>query len=54
VRFKGSHVRVRVDRSVLTVHADPLAPVTVGGTAYTAGPAGLQLVRHGAHWGSVR
>jgi trehalose/maltose hydrolase-like predicted phosphorylase len=50
LRYRGSRVRVRIERSHLTIHADPLAAVLVGSTPYTAGPDGLELTRRGPHW----
>jgi trehalose/maltose hydrolase-like predicted phosphorylase len=50
VRYRGSRVVVRCERANLTIHADPLASVRVGTTAYTAGPDGLQLARRGPIW----
>ena len=50
VRYRGSRVVVRCERANLTLHADPLASVRVGTTAYTAGPDGLQLARRGPSW----
>jgi trehalose/maltose hydrolase-like predicted phosphorylase len=50
VRFRGSRVAVRVQRQEMSVHAEPLAPVIIGGNAHTVGPAGLRLGRRGGGW----
>jgi trehalose/maltose hydrolase-like predicted phosphorylase len=50
LRFRGSRVHIRADRGELSVHAQPLAAVLVGGQPYTAGPAGVQFTRRGAKW----
>ncbi len=50
VRFRGSRVRVRIERNHLTVHADPPATVTVGSHPHIAGHDALRLARRGARW----
>ncbi|MGD9700972.1 MAG: glycosyl hydrolase family 65 protein [Acidimicrobiia bacterium] len=50
VTYRGSHVRVRTEPSLLTIHADPPAAVSVGSAPYTAGPAGLQFSARGPNW----
>jgi trehalose/maltose hydrolase-like predicted phosphorylase len=53
VRYRGSRVTVRIERSHLTIVADPLAPVRVSGRSYTAGPSGLELMRRGPGWEAI-
>lgn len=53
VRYRGSRVRVRREQALLTIHADPLAAVTVGSMPYTAGPAGLHFSQRGPNWEPV-
>lgn len=50
VRFRGARVRVRTERTMLTIEADAPTPVVVDGTEHTAGPASLTFDRRGAKW----
>ena len=50
IRFRGSRVRVRSEKRLLTIHADPPAAVLVDSTPYTAGPGGLRFSRRGSNW----
>lgn len=50
VQFRGSAVRVRKERSRLTIWADKHISVVVGGTPFTAGPGTLAFLRRGARW----
>jgi trehalose/maltose hydrolase-like predicted phosphorylase len=53
VRFRGSRVRVRKERARLTISADGLVSVVVGGTPYVTGSRDLQFQRHGPSWESL-
>lgn len=50
VRFRGARVRVRTERTMLTIEADAPTPIAVDGDEYTAGPASLTFDRRGAKW----
>jgi len=50
VQFRGSAVRLRKERSHLTIWADKRISVVVGGTPFIAGPGKLEFLRRGARW----
>ena len=50
VRFRGSPVRVRVERNELRVDADRPLPLTVAGVDYDLAGRCLVLRRHGSAW----
>ena len=50
VRFRGSRVHVRRDRTSLLIEADAPVDLLVGSMAFTAGPTSLELRRRGASW----
>ena len=50
VRYRGSHVRVRTESLLLTIHADPAVTVIVDSVSYEAGPSGVRLVPRGPGW----
>jgi trehalose/maltose hydrolase-like predicted phosphorylase len=52
LRFRGSRVRLRIERTTTTIHADPAISVRVGGsnTVRTVPPDGLRLKRSGGGW----
>jgi hypothetical protein len=54
VRFRGSRVRVRTERSQLTIYAEPRAAVVVGGAPYAVDANGLQFAWREPNWEVVR
>jgi trehalose/maltose hydrolase-like predicted phosphorylase len=54
VRFRGSRLRVRTERSRLTIHAEPNAAVVVGGTSYTVDANGMRFSWCEPNWEVAR
>ncbi len=53
VRFRGSRIRIRVDHSLLAIHADKSTVVVVGGMPFPVGPGQLEFRRSGDQWESL-
>ncbi len=50
VRFHGSSVRIRKERSHLSISADRRISIVVGGTPFAIGPGQISFRRRGPHW----
>jgi len=53
VRFHGSRVRVRKERSYLSISADRRISIVVGGTPFAIGPGQMTFRRRGPHWEQI-
>lgn len=53
VRFHGSRMRVRKERSHLSISADRRISIVVGGTPFAIGPGQMTFRRRGPHWERV-